>query len=294
MLRSVELELRTVSEANAREFWRARAGRRSDQRDVVRAALNDQFGAAPLFHVVVNSWTRDNPIDVTLTRMAPGELDEGDNLPGSMKAVRDEIAAWFGVDDRDKRLRWKYAQERTAAGIYKLRIDIADATPGEDKIVQLASAAEAAGSRLRPLVKVKRGEKGQAVIALVKSFAAVPWEQPACEECARPCSCSRRGEGLERPCMTAFRLSRSEGADGGKCACFCHRPCTACKGRGTRYRLAHLARYDTLDNPPSTIDVRVPAEHLGRWPAATVKLHRRQFQTKATGVCWLYEERQIK
>ncbi len=207
-------------------------------------------------------------IEITLTRMAPGELDPDENLPVSQKYVKDEIAAWFGVNDRDQRLRWSYAQERTSPGIYKVRIEIADATPGEDIRVQLSSEAEANGARLRPLVKVKRGGAadvvaGQAELVIMKCYAAIPWEQPAC------LACGGRGRTFDDECK-------------------------ACKGTGRKgNRLAPLARFDGLDNPPSNIDVRVPAEHLGRWPGTTVKLHRRRFKSASTGLCWLFEERTI-
>ena len=58
------------------------------------------------------------PVVVTLTRLAPSSgLDVGDNLEGSLKAVRDQIAEWLGVDDRDARVVWKYAQRREAWGV---------------------------------------------------------------------------------------------------------------------------------------------------------------------------------
>lgn len=52
------------------------------------------------------------PLTVTVTRVAPGQLDAHDNLPGSCKAIVDAIAAWLGLDDRDPRLSWQYDQRR--------------------------------------------------------------------------------------------------------------------------------------------------------------------------------------
>lgn len=37
------------------------------------------------------------------------ELDS-DNLQSSLKALRDAVAEWLGVDDRDKRVTWEYGQ----------------------------------------------------------------------------------------------------------------------------------------------------------------------------------------
>jgi hypothetical protein len=202
-VRSVELELKTVSEANARGHWRAGAARHAEQREVVRAVLCERFGAPPLFTLVdARGWTRPNPITIAITRLAPGELDADDNLPGALKYVKDEVAAWFGVTDRDRRLSWRYAQERTAPGIYKVRIEITDASPGADIRVQLASEPETMGARLRPLVRLKRGAPPpeQAALPVQKSYAALPWEQPdAGSGAARRLRPIARYEGLSAP-----------------------------------------------------------------------------------------------
>ena len=50
-------------------------------------------------------------MQITLTRIAPRTLDD-DNLAAGFKATRDRVADWLGVDDGDKRLTWRYAQER--------------------------------------------------------------------------------------------------------------------------------------------------------------------------------------
>lgn len=57
------------------------------------------------------------PCAVTLTRVAPSNGLDSDNLQGGLKAVRDELAVWLGVDDRDPRVEWKYAQRRGAWGV---------------------------------------------------------------------------------------------------------------------------------------------------------------------------------
>jgi hypothetical protein len=61
---------------------------------------------------------------VRLFRLAPRRLDD-DNATASMKAVRDEVAAWLGVDDRDPRVRFVVEQER--AKTYAVRIVVARA-----------------------------------------------------------------------------------------------------------------------------------------------------------------------
>lgn len=61
---------------------------------------------------------------VTLTRLAPGNGLDDDNLTGSMKAFRDGVAAAIGIDDADKRVQYRYAQERVGRSGWGVRIDI--------------------------------------------------------------------------------------------------------------------------------------------------------------------------
>lgn len=63
------------------------------------------------------------PCTVTLTRIAPRDLD-GDNLQSSLKAIRDGVADFLKVDDRDSRVTWAYAQERGAPKFYGVRVEI--------------------------------------------------------------------------------------------------------------------------------------------------------------------------
>jgi hypothetical protein len=51
-------------------------------------------------------------VEVCLIALRKGELDD-DNLVGSFKPLRDLIAAQLGVDDGDKRIRWRYGQCQT-------------------------------------------------------------------------------------------------------------------------------------------------------------------------------------
>lgn len=53
------------------------------------------------------------PVVVTMTRCWPGTLDD-DGAVGSMKNVRDEIAKWLGVDDRDPRVTWQVGQVKVS------------------------------------------------------------------------------------------------------------------------------------------------------------------------------------
>jgi hypothetical protein len=107
-----EIPIRTVSEANMRTHYMAKARRVSAQRNAVRLILRVPVHAVRL------------PAVVLLTRLAPSSGLDDDNLRSSMKAVRDGVADALGIDDRDPRVAWHYAQERSPRGVYSVRIRI--------------------------------------------------------------------------------------------------------------------------------------------------------------------------
>lgn len=109
MKHTVTLPLRLPSVANKRMHHMAKAHLVSKQREAVHLAL--KVSATPNFVP---------RLCVTITRVAPRELDDDNNV-ACAKAVRDEVAAWFGLDDRDPRIKWDYAQEK---GPVAVRIDI--------------------------------------------------------------------------------------------------------------------------------------------------------------------------
>lgn len=51
------------------------------------------------------------PVTVTLVRCSLGTCDD-DNLAGAFKAIRDEVANWLGIDDRDARVTWVVEQQK--------------------------------------------------------------------------------------------------------------------------------------------------------------------------------------
>jgi len=58
------------------------------------------------------------PCTVILTRVAPSAGVDDDNLVGALKGVRDQVAAWLGVDDRHRnQVRYRYAQRRGEWGV---------------------------------------------------------------------------------------------------------------------------------------------------------------------------------
>lgn len=77
-----------------------------------------------------------NRYHVTLTRISPGVTD-GDGLQGgTMKAVRDAVAEWIGIDDGHARIRWSYEQQGCPLRMFALRIDVEDLEPGRDVVIE--------------------------------------------------------------------------------------------------------------------------------------------------------------
>jgi hypothetical protein len=107
----VRFPLETVSTLNVSEHWRAKAARAKKH----RGETFIQLRCAGLGHPL--------PCMVTLTRIAPRALD-GDNLQGALKNVRDGVADWLKVDDRDARVVWAYRQERGKPKEYAVRIEV--------------------------------------------------------------------------------------------------------------------------------------------------------------------------
>ena len=101
---AVKMKIRTISMANVREHWAVRAKRNKTHRLAVAA----QFGWCP-------SVLRETPfpLTVTLTRHGKRLLDD-DNLAGSFKAIRDEVAEQLGRDDNPKSgISWVYKQDKS-------------------------------------------------------------------------------------------------------------------------------------------------------------------------------------
>ena len=106
----VEIPIRTVSVLNTREHHMARARRAKAHRQAAHWSL-------------VTLKKPALPCTVTLTRIAPRPLD-GDNNQAAMKACRDGVADWLGVDDRDPRVTWAYGQRRGAPKHYAVEVAI--------------------------------------------------------------------------------------------------------------------------------------------------------------------------
>ena len=101
---AVRMAIRTISMANVREHWAVRAKRNKAHRTAVAA----QFGWCP-----TALKETPFPLVVTLTRHGKRLLDD-DNLAGSFKAIRDEVATQLGRDDNPKSgISWVYKQDKS-------------------------------------------------------------------------------------------------------------------------------------------------------------------------------------
>ena len=110
----VSIPIRTVSELNAREHHMARHRRRQREKRAVYLPVL----AALRKHGVTA------PCSVKLTRVAPSNGLDQDNLVSSMKSVIDAIAKALGVDDRDKRITWSYDQRRGKPKQYAVEVRV--------------------------------------------------------------------------------------------------------------------------------------------------------------------------
>lgn len=105
MLR-VSLPIKTRSLLNLREHWAARARRTKAHRAATILALRAHLGSADMRRELDG----DGQIVVTLIRY--GRRLDDDNLRGALKAVRDGVAEWAGIDDGSPRWRWEYGQNK--------------------------------------------------------------------------------------------------------------------------------------------------------------------------------------
>lgn len=103
---TVTVPIRTVSEANTRGHWAAKARRAKEHRTTCRLVCG-----APL--AKYRTGLRDGHVrrlNIRLTRVAPRTLDD-DNLHSALKSARDGVADALGLtDDSDVRVAWVYAQ----------------------------------------------------------------------------------------------------------------------------------------------------------------------------------------
>jgi hypothetical protein len=123
----IVVPIRTVPGQNVRENWRARYRRVKAERQTVAWMLNGHTKPP-------------TPCTVRLNRVAPSAGVDDDNLAGALKAVRDQVAEWLGVDDkRSDVARYVYAQRR---GPWAVEIEFGEPTAeAEFKPLEVKCAA---------------------------------------------------------------------------------------------------------------------------------------------------------
>jgi hypothetical protein len=95
-----------------REHYRVRADRVKEEREATAKALKAQPLAGEVRWEFMAERTAFDGARVTLMRPIARIPLDTDNLTGAFKGVRDEVAAFLGVDDRSDRIHWIYTQEK--------------------------------------------------------------------------------------------------------------------------------------------------------------------------------------
>lgn len=128
------------------------ANRAKAARAKAREVLEKTFGRPPGLYITPPgaspSYTDPNPITVRLTRVGPGELDT-DGPDDALKSVRDGVADWLGVEDRQRSrdrhlIDWPRAKGET--------------TPAFTTSIQCPMCGVAIGAACVPRVDIETGK----------------------------------------------------------------------------------------------------------------------------------------
>ena len=119
---SITVPLRVESTANKRWHWAKLAGYHKRFRLQTWAMLRAQGPLGVVFA----------PVKVTMTRIAPRELDKHDNLRSALKGAVDGVADWLKLPDNDPRIEFVYEQERGAPKYYALRVEVEEPATARD------------------------------------------------------------------------------------------------------------------------------------------------------------------
>lgn len=112
------IPIKTVSEANISEHWTSKSKRHRIQKWMVKKVFLD------------NKFKFKLPVIVTLVRIAPTFLDKEDNLPMSLKYIKDYIADHLcpgkapGRADDSKEITWNYDQKKGKVRQYCVEVTI--------------------------------------------------------------------------------------------------------------------------------------------------------------------------
>lgn len=133
---------------------------------------------------------RANKYVVRLTRISPGYTDDDGLAGGTMKAVRDEVAKWIGIDDGHALIRFVYDQQSCPRSKFALRIEVEDQAPGEPVRLELgdlpATIREARPRGSEKLPKRPPAPMQQGALVFRKCYSLCPWEQDGGEPVLTP------------------------------------------------------------------------------------------------------------
>lgn len=114
---TIDAPMTLPNPTNLREHWAAKARRVKAQRLSVALLLRANGVGWRLRQLVAGE-----RLAVRLTRIAPRQLDDDGNV-AAFKAVRDEVAEFFGINDASPLIRFEYAQAKGKPSA--VRIDFA-------------------------------------------------------------------------------------------------------------------------------------------------------------------------
>ncbi len=110
LIKSWDIPLKVISEANTHEHWTKSSKRHKTQKKYIYFHMNDIKKNISIY--------KDKPLVIKLTRFSARKLDEHDNLRMAFKYIVDAIADLIypgkqsGRADDSKLLEWKYGQEK--------------------------------------------------------------------------------------------------------------------------------------------------------------------------------------
>jgi hypothetical protein len=146
---------------------------------------------------------------VRLTRVSPNYTDDDGLAGGTMKAVRDEVATWCGIDDGHERIRFEYDQQACRRTEFALRIEVEDLEPGTDTIIERGRVPERiTRARPRGSEKPKTGPSApdaQTETVFRECYAVLPHEQDGGDPVLSPLAM----KGDEPPRVIAVRVPAS-------------------------------------------------------------------------------------
>lgn len=121
-MNALHVPMRTGRGQNDRGHWRTKHRNNLAEQEVIAWELR-RMPKPPI------------PCSCLLTRFAPSNGLDDDNLTGALKNTRDAVAKWLGVDDglRDV-VRYRYAQVR---GPWGVRVEFGEPPIGAQHILEL-------------------------------------------------------------------------------------------------------------------------------------------------------------